>query len=119
MTCLAVGTALLALTDPVVTLGWTHSVERTGWVETWEVGDGGLTLLSSALKGSGAGMEPGPEARLVDGWWVSPGGLTVPQIVLAASGKTVSPWRLCADGACRALGADPGAPVTLAPCPER
>ncbi|NDV01110.1 DUF1850 domain-containing protein [Pseudoroseicyclus tamaricis] len=119
MTCLAVGAALLALADPVITLSWTHSVEQTEWVETWEVGPERLTLLHSALKGSGAGMEPGPEAELEDGWWVSPGGLEVPELLLAASGATASPWTLCADGTCREIGGAAGPPLALAPCSGR
>jgi hypothetical protein len=29
----------------------------------------GLELVQARVKGSGAGMEPPPEARLVDGWF--------------------------------------------------
>ncbi len=49
---------------------------------------GGLTLDQSRIKGSGAGMEPGPDAVWQDGWWVSPGHLQVPALSLAASGAT-------------------------------
>jgi hypothetical protein len=45
-------------------LSWTHSVERTGWRETYKVGPGGEILLtSSTFESAGAGM---PE-RLADG----------------------------------------------------
>ncbi len=114
--CLAAGALVLGLVQPVFTLGWTHSVERTAWVESWKVAPDHLVLLGSALKGSGAGMEPGPDARLEDGWWVSPGGLEVPSLTLAASGATTGGWTLCADGTCREIGAETGAPLTLAPC---
>lgn len=116
--CLALGTLLLPLADLVVTLSWTHSVERVQWVETWKVGATDLTLLRSALKGSGAGMEPGPDARLEEGWWITTAEMSVPRLVLAASGATVSAWQLCADGACRELGGSAGDPITLAPCEE-
>lgn len=114
--CLAIGAATILLAAPEFTLEWTHSVERVAWRETWRVAAAGLTLESAAVQGSGAGMEPGPEARLEDGWWVSPGGLTVPALTLAASGATGGGWRLCADGACREIGADAGRPISLAPC---
>ena len=118
--CLLVAGTALALATPDFTLSWTHSVERTGWHEAWRVADGALVLREFRLRGSGAGMEPGPDARLVDGWWVSPGGgLSVPRLDLAASGATGDGWTLCADGTCRPVGAAPGAPVTIAPCPGR
>lgn len=116
MTCLAVGALLLTLADPTVRLSWTHSVERVEWRETWRVAPDGLTLETARVRGSGAGMEPGEGARLVDGWWEWPGDLTVPSLTLAASGATGGGWTLCADGMCRTLGAAPGDPVTLRPC---
>ncbi|WP_299839490.1 DUF1850 domain-containing protein [uncultured Jannaschia sp.] len=110
------GATLLHLAAPDFTLRWTHSVERTEWVERWTVAGDHLTLRSAAVRGSGAGMEPGPDAVLRDGWWVSPGGLDVPALHLAASGATTGGWTLCADGTCRELGAVPGGPLRIAPC---
>ena len=114
--CLAVGAVALQLAAGTFTLQWTHSVERVAWQEDWRVGAEGLSLLRSRIKGSGAGMEPGPEAVLRDGWWVSEGDLRVPEIALAASGATGAGWTLCADGTCRTLGAGPGPAVRLRPC---
>lgn len=114
--CLAIGTFALTLVDPVVTLSWTHSVEKVTWEEAWHVTATGLTLRQSRIKGSGAGMEPGPDAVLQDGWWVSPGHLDVPELTLAASGATEDGWTLCGDGNCRVIGAEMGAPITLSPC---
>ncbi len=114
--CLAIGTVALQLATGAFTLGWTHSVEKVRWEEDWTVGPAALTLGQSRIKGSGAGMEPGPDAVLRDGWWVSPGHLQVPELVLAASGATGGGWSLCADGACRTLGADATGPITLRPC---
>jgi hypothetical protein len=114
--CLAVGALVLPLATPEFTLHWTHSVERVEWVEHWQVAPDELILQGSALKGSGAGMEPGPEARLSDGWWVSPGGTRVPRLLLAASGATTGGWTLCADGTCRQIGSDAADPLVVAPC---
>jgi hypothetical protein len=115
--CLAVGAAWLVLAAPVFTLEWTHSVERTRWRETWVVGAEDLRLVEAAVRGSGAGMEPGPGARLQDGWWVwAPAVPALPRLELAASGATGAGWTLCADGRCRILGAAPGAAVVLQPC---
>ncbi|MGZ9810147.1 DUF1850 domain-containing protein [Pseudoroseicyclus sp. H15] len=117
-TCLAVGAALLMLAAPDFTLSWEHSVEHTGWRESWRVEGDALHLTRAEVQGSGAGMEPGPEARLVDGWWVSEADLTVPALTLAASGATAGGWQLCAGGTCHEIGAEAGAPITLSPCAE-
>lgn len=114
--CLALGATLLVLAEPRFTLSWLHSVEHVEWREAWEVAPEGLRLLEWRLRGSGAGMEPGPGAVLRDGWWVSPGDLRVSSLLLASSGATPSTWRLCADGTCHDLGANAGDPILLRPC---
>ena len=100
------------------TLSWTHSVERIEWVENWQVRDGRLHLTQAAIRGSGAGMEPGEGAVLKDGWWIWSPDVSVPALSLAASGATGDGWRLCTDQGCRTLGAKAGQPLILAPCPE-
>jgi len=114
--CLLLGATVLQLATPDFTLSWTHSVEHVEWRETWSIADQHLILLSSAVKGSGAGMEPGPEARLLEGWWVSPGGLQVPSLTLATSGATEGGWSICSGGTCQAFGASAHEPLTIAPC---
>ena len=116
--CLAVGAAVLHLTTGTFTLHWTHSIEHVAWEEDWTVLPDGLRLDQSRIKGSGAGMEPGPDAVLQGDWWVSPGHLTVPALTLAASGATGQGWTFCADGTCRTLGDVAGTPVSIAPCPS-
>jgi hypothetical protein len=115
--CLMVGALALQLASPDFTLSWTHSVEKTGWREDWRLEERGLSLTRAAVKGSGAGMEPGPGAALEGDWWVwEIEGLQVPELRLAASGATGGGWQLCADGTCHELGATPGEPVVVAPC---
>ncbi|MFN3642981.1 MAG: DUF1850 domain-containing protein [Gemmobacter sp.] len=116
--CLTVGAAVLHLAAAAFSIEWTHSVERSGWREVWRIEGGALRLVSAAVRGSGAGMEPGAGARRVDGWWVWVPDLP-PQaaLTLAASGATGGGWTLCADGTCRVVGAAAGAPVVIAPCP--
>ncbi len=85
------------------TLAWTHSVEKTAWQEDWLVTPDGLQLVQARLKGSGAGMEPPPEARLVEGWFQwQPQRVPLSQVVLANSGAA-GEWRICAQGQCRTL----------------
>ncbi len=116
--CILAAGRVTTLAVASFTLSWQHSVEHTGWSESWRVDPGALTLTEARVKGSGAGMDPGPGARLRDGWWVwTPAPLALPDLALAASGATGGGWELCAAGGCVTLGADPGAPVHLRPCP--
>lgn len=116
--CLMVGAAVLTLAAPDFTLTWRHSVEKVEWRETWRVEAEGLRLVAAAVKGSGAGMEPGDGARLEAGWWVwSPDLPPVARLALAASGATGAGWQLCDGGGCREIGAEPGTAVVLTPCP--
>lgn len=114
--CLAIGAVAIQLAAGDFMLSWTHSVEQVRWEEYWRVAADHLTLERSRIKGSGAGMEPGPDAVWDNGWWVSPGHVQVPELVLAASGATGGGWTFCADGACRMLGVDAAEPITLRPC---
>lgn len=111
-----VGAVALTLASPAFSLHWTHSVEKVEWVEQWFVEEMGLRLTEARIKGSGAGMEPGPDAALRDGWWVWRPDTTVPELRLAASGATNAGWRLCTDGVCREIGAHPGEPIVILPC---
>ena len=103
------------------TLGWTHSIEKIDWRENWRVTPQGLELVEARVKGSGAGMEPPPEARLVDGWFVwQPHRAPMPEVVLGNSGLA-GEWRLCTKGGCRTLstilGHDVGPhPTTMRAC---
>ncbi|MFT6532064.1 MAG: hypothetical protein ACJASC_001611 [Limimaricola cinnabarinus] len=114
--CLMIAGAALSLTTGGFDLGWTHSVEKTEWRERWRVEDGALHLEQARVRGSGAGMEPGPTARLEEGWWVWEPSLSVPALDLAASGATGAGWTLCADGQCREIGTQSGKALHLTPC---
>lgn len=121
MLCMA-GLPPLPLSEGRFTLEWQHSVERVEWREFWAVTPGpALALTGAAIRGSGAGMEPGEGAVLRDGWWqwsIDPP-REFPELLLGASGATGAGWRLCdagRDGACREIGTRSGAPILLAPC---
>lgn len=101
--CLISAGVTKTLAVAVFTLVWTHSIEKIDWRENWRVTSQGLELVEARVKGSGAGMEPPPEARLVDGWFVwQPHRAPMPEVVLGNSGMA-GEWRLCANGACRTL----------------
>jgi hypothetical protein len=104
------------------TLVWTHSVEKVDWQEDWRITPAGLQLVQARVKGSGAGMEPPPEARLVDGWFQwKPKRAAMPELVLGNSGAA-GEWRLCSGGNCRSLSEIFGHPIganttTMSACP--
>lgn len=117
--CLAAGGLVVRLGAAALTLAWTHSVEKIAWEEDWAAAPQGLVLREARVRGSGAGMEPPPEARLIAGAWRwTPSLPPLKEVVLRRSGATAD-WRLCTEGQCRALGdlvpaeADP---VLLRPC---
>ncbi|MDF1607838.1 DUF1850 domain-containing protein [Hoeflea sp. YIM 152468] len=115
--CVAAAGKTMVIATGIFSLSWTHSVEKTEWREDWRVRPEGLELTQARVKGSGAGMDPGEGAQLVDGWWLwTPKVPLVPELVLAASGATVSAWDLCHPGGCTSLGADAGGPVRIKPC---
>lgn len=101
--CLAGAGVAKTLALAAFTLAWTHSIEKVEWQEDWRVTPAGLELITARIKGSGAGMEPAPDARLVDGWyqWHSHAA-ALPEVVLGNSGMA-GEWRLCHDGACETL----------------
>lgn len=121
--CVSGGGALVKLALAGFTLVWTHTVEKVPWEEDWRVAPDRLVLLESRVKGSGAGMEPPPEARLDGGWYRwTPADPDRTEILLRRSpADGVGDWTLCGGGLCRPLGAIVGPtadPVRLAPCAE-
>lgn len=115
--CLASAGVVKSLSVAAFMLAWTHSIEKIEWQEDWRVTSRGLELVEARVKGSGAGMEPPPEARLKDGWfhW-KPELAPLPEVALGNSGLA-GEWRICANGVCRTLsdllGRPAGTDVTL------
>lgn len=115
--CILAGGKVTVLAVSAFTLSWSHSVEKTRWEEDWRITAAGLEIVEARVKGSGAGMEPPEGAVLKDGWWTyRPTVGARPTVRLAASGETGAGWTLCADQACRELGAEAGEPVELSAC---
>ena len=111
--CLASAGIVKTLALAAFTLGWTHSIEKVEWQEDWRITPQGLELVQARVKGSGAGMEPPSDARLVDGWFQwQPNAKPMPQVALGNSGAA-GEWRLCHDGNCRTLSDIFGHPVGL------
>ena len=101
--CLASAGVVKALALAAFTLAWTHSVEKIEWQEDWRVTAQGLALMQARVKGSGAGMEPPPEARLVDGWFQwRPQRAPLQSVTLGNSGAA-GEWRICARRQCQTI----------------
>ena len=84
---------------PHFTLRWQHSIEKTAWEEDYVVAGDWLLLSGARIHGSGAGMEPPPDAFLYGGVWH----YRMPDpwrrsLVLARS-EFVRDYELCLDGA--------------------
>lgn len=109
--CFAAAGIVKMLSVAAFTLVWTHSIEKIEWQEDWHVTPQGLQIVTARVKGSGAGMEPPPEARLVNGWFQwSPSMAPLSEVVLGNSGLA-GEWRLCTDQGCRTLSDVIGHPL--------
>ena len=112
--CLATAGVVKSLAVASFMLSWTHSVEKSEWQEDWRVTPQGLEIVEARVKGSGAGMEPSPDAVLKDGWfrW-KPQLPALPEVALGNSGLA-GEWRLCTGGKCQDLSAILGRPLGVA-----
>src|SRR3954466_14360881 len=108
--CLASAGLVKTLSISFFTLVWPHSIEKVEWQEDWRVTPQALELVQARVKGSGAGMEPPSDARLVDGWFQGQPRIAVPEVALGNSGAA-GEWRVCADGQCRTLSQIFGLPI--------
>ncbi len=108
------------------TLAWSHSIEKVRWEEDYAVQPGAkpgappvLRALTARVRGSGAGMEPPPDAVLRNGWFeytprtVSPHGLRLTRSAFTAD------YDWCVGGRCAPLSTllpSDGDITLLTPC---
>jgi hypothetical protein len=119
--CLALGAHHVRLPTDRFTLAWTHSVEKLQWEEDYAIRGSGLALTEARIQGTGAGMEPPPDALFRNGWWHY-----VPHLpVLSELRLTLSPYtgdyQFCWQRRCRPLAKLAGAKqpdgvVIVEPC---
>lgn len=118
--CVVVGAATFSLPVDRFTLRWQHTVEKVLWEEDYLLAGGWLYLTGARVRGSGAGMEPPPDAVRLDGaWHYRPRERwhRALQLARSAFGRD---YELCAGSACRPLADWAPAPLaatTLEPCP--
>ena len=117
--CIIVGTALHTLPARRFTLRWEHTVEKVVWEEDYVVAGEWLYLAGARVQGSGAGMEPPPDAiRVGTAWHYRPKERWLREVKLARS-DVGRDYELCVDGDCKPMSSwapAPLAPTTLAPC---
>jgi hypothetical protein len=120
--CVALAHLVVALlpTD-AFSLSWTHSVEKTHWREEWRIVDGRLHLAEAAIEGSGAGMDPPPDAVFTGGEWrYHPDVVPAGNRLVLANSAFGGGYQLCWTGRCQPLAdmlptGDSG-PLELYPC---
>jgi hypothetical protein len=122
--CLAAGLISASVPFSAFTLAWTHSIEKIRWEEDYRVERSRpprLVLTQARIRGSGAGMEPPPDAVFANGvWHYRPKLAPLAKLRLTRSPYTAG-YDLCHAGRCRALASYlPGIPRTsvieIAPC---
>ena len=120
--CLLAAGATIRLGTVALTLAWTHSIEKIRWEEDYRATPSGIVVTQDRIQGTGAGMEPPPDAKFDGTWWrYDPHMKPLPEVVLRRSGTTVSDWQVCIASGCKPMAdylpdkkADP---VTMALCP--
>lgn len=120
--CLLAAGATIRLGTVALTLAWTHSIEKIRWEEDYRATPAGIVLVQDRVQGTGAGMEPPPDATFDGTWWrYDPHVAPLPQLILRRSGMTVGDWQVCIGGRCRTMASylpdERADPVTLTTCP--
>ena len=94
-----------------VTLAWTHSIEKQRWEEDYAVQAGATTeappvlqALAARVRGSAAGMEPPPDARLIDGWYRYQPQERQPAVLRLTRSEFTADFELCLQGRCQPMG---------------
>ena len=103
LACLVAGTTVVRLAA-VVTLAWTHSVQKSEWQEDWRATPAGLQLTEVRVQGSGAGMEPPDDAVLQGEFYVAHPRLAPQKEVLLRRSGATADWRVCSAGRCQPMG---------------
>jgi hypothetical protein len=102
--CLAAAGLVISLPLQSFTLAWNHSIEKQRWEEDYRVAAGRLELTEARIRGTGAGMEPPPDAWLRNGVWHYRPPLPPQERIRLTRSGFVADYEFCADGACRPLG---------------
>jgi len=119
--CIVTGSTVAKIATLSFTLAWTHSVQKTQWIEEWRVNPTSMQIVEARAESNGAGMEP-QDGAVFDGkfWRWKPALGPLPEVALRRSDAVPAGWTFCALGQCRAIGtpADTADIAVLKPCPD-
>jgi hypothetical protein len=114
--CLALSSApseTVYIGTSAFTLAWTHSIEKQRWEEDYQVvrrtepqKDVSQPVLipgRSRIKGSGAGMEPGPDSVWVDGWFSYQPAQSPLELLRLSRSFYTEDYSLCINNRCRGM----------------
>jgi len=119
--CLVVaGVIRSTLPTSEFTLAWDHSVQKTRWEERYRIDGGALVLVEARVQGSGAGMEPPPDAHHDHGMWTWQPNTRHTELRLTQS-SFAGDYTICDGGHCTGMSeltgaADDGTIVTVRAC---
>lgn len=119
--CLAAGLIVATLPLHSFTLAWTHSIEKIRWEEDYRIIDRRLVLEEARIRGTGAGMEPPPDAVLENGIWSYSPALTPLEALRLSHSPYAAGYEICSGGRCRPLaeilpGIADTQTIVIAPC---
>ena len=120
--CLVAGAIAATLAVDAFTLAWTHSIEKIRWEEDWRVKSHQLVLHEARIRGTGAGMEPPPDAVFENGAWRYRPGLPPQEALRLTHSPHAAGYELCVAGRCVPLvdhlpGIDNTAVIEIRSCP--
>ncbi len=105
--------ALLGAGQPVFipvqqfTLAWVHTIEKVRWEEDYAVevvtDNAVLKAVTARIRGSAAGMEPPPDARLRNGWYSYTPQISQPKVLRLTRSGFAADYEFCSAGLCRPM----------------
>ena len=101
--CLATAAMVVAIPASSFTLAWTHSIEKVRWEEDYRIEGLRLHAVEARVKGSAAGMEPPPGARLEGGWWHYKPAVEYQYELRLSRSASAKDYEICFGGFCRFL----------------
>ena len=86
------------------TLAWIHTIEKVRWEEDYAVTeDAALKAVAARVRGSAAGMEPPPDAKLKHGWYEYKPQIRRPEVLRLTRSSFAADYEFCSGGACRPM----------------
>jgi hypothetical protein len=115
--CVASSLKVVSYAVSLFTLTWFHSVEKVEWQEDWKIINSKLKIIEARVKGSGAGMDPPENSKLIKGWWIyKPKISAKDELILATSEANIKNWSICFNGKCEELPKNENKPLKLYVC---